>query len=165
MVELARLLLNESITTHPQQLLDAVSASGNALATGAVATNVSLGLLHHVLLQQSNAFMPPVGGPTACTGFYRKDEPPIVHNVSNQTAVVLPTGRSNSQRKAHGGTTTAGEAAGLVLWRARRAAVAWLSEASSVGDAEASALLAWLWHEGVLQGSRAQQEALAVINR
>lgn len=172
MVELARLLLNDSIITHPQQLQEAVKASGSAF-TG---TNITLGLLHHVLLQQPNAFMPPVAGPTACTGVYRKELPAIVQNVSNATAVV-PTGRSaygsvghqQQQRKQQKGSqgvgSAGGEAAGLALGRARRAAVAWLSEANSVGDAEASAMLGWLWHEGLLQGSRAQQEALAVITR
>jgi hypothetical protein len=60
---------------------------------------------------------------------------------------------------------SAAEAAQLAVWRARRAAVAWLVEASSVGDAEAASLLGWLWHDGVLQGSKAPQEALAVVSK
>jgi hypothetical protein len=184
MVELARLLLNEPLVTHPQQLEQAVTLPGASLAhhTALAATgntthvaNITVGLLHHILLQQRNAFMPPVAGPTACTGLYRRSVPALMQNVSNSTAVV-PTGRSTQavqvahQRRQQGlseagASSVQGDAAGLVVLRARRAAVAWLFEASSVGDAEASALLGWLWHDGVLQGSRAQQEALAVITR
>jgi hypothetical protein len=53
----------------------------------------------------------------------------------------------------------------VVVLRARRAAVSWLFEAGNVGDAEAAALLGWLWHIGLLQGSEAQQEALGVMSR
>lgn len=194
MVELARLLLSEDIITHPQHLQQAVSASNPQQLQQAVsvldavephtstgqaaessASNVTLGLLHHVLLQQANAFMPPVNGPTACTGMHRRQVPAVVSNVSNMLTV--PTARSTpggidggivQQGSSPGHMGSAGGGAsgvsGLMLLRARRAAVAWLSEASSVGDAEAAAQLAWLWHEGVLQGSRAKQEALAVIS-
>lgn len=187
MVELARLLLNEPLVTHPQQLEQAVTLPGALLTPHAAlaapgdrsahVANITVGLLHHILLHQRNAFMPPVAGPTACTGLYRRGVPALMQNVSNTTAVV-PTGRSSStqgvqvaqQRRQQGlseagAAAVQGDAAGLVVLHARRAAVAWLFEASSVGDAEASALLGWLWHDGVLQGTRAQQEALAVITR
>lgn len=198
MVELARLLLNESIITHPQHLqqalpgsptqaqhtlaLDQGTAARQPLASTSTAANASiaLGPLHHVLLQHPHAFMPPIAGATACTGFYRRQLPDIMQNVSNATtSAQLPTGRSpqgiaSARPPKHAGTqgsasnrvtATAAEAAGLMVWRARQAAVAWLWEANSVGDAEAAALLGWLWHEGVLQGSKAQQEALAVIKQ
>lgn len=177
MVELATLLLNESIVTHQDQLQQAVALSGLTLAKGnaaaapaAAGCNVSLGLLHYVLLQQPDAFMPPVAGLTACTGFYRREVPQVVHNVSiiraaAPTARSAPPGRPAQGSAADSASGVAGGAdvSGVLVLRARRAAVAWLSEASSVGDAEAAVLLGWLWHEGVLQGSRAQQEALAVI--
>lgn len=169
MVELARLLLNEPVITH-KQLSAAMSSkqlpqADLAQAAGASSGNLSLGLLHQVLLQQPDAFMPPVSGPTACTGLYRQHIPAIVHNVS--TGPAAPEGRSGqgASGRTRQQAAASGSVAGVLVLRARRAAVAWLFEAGSVGDAEASALLGWLWHDGLLQGSGAQQEALAVISR
>jgi hypothetical protein len=181
MVELARLLLNEPVITHKQQLQLAVAAASKQLPrvdpaqpAGASSGNLSLGLLHDVLLQQPDAFMPPVSGPTACTGLYRQQIPAIVHNVSaglagSQSPRSQQRGAGRTWRQGFSvdavGQSSGGSATGMVVLRARRAAVSWLFEAGSVGDAEAAALLGWLWHDGVLQGSGAQQEALAVISR
>lgn len=75
------------------------------------------------------------------------------------------TGAAGRLTGSAAGSMSVADAAQLAVWLARRAAVAWLVEASSVGDAEAASLLGWLWHDGVLQGTKAPQEALAVVSK
>jgi hypothetical protein len=187
MVELAQLLLDESISLNPQQLQ--VAAAGVALTSseqGQQAASAPAGPpgagdaavafpsavvqpLHQVLLGQARAFLPPLGGSTACTGLFRQHLQPAVDRVVAPPAVRTP-GSSSKDGQQHAGELAAvgdgATGAALAARRSRVAAVAWLAEAGSVGDVEALVTLGWLFHSAVVvQGNDTQQQSQAFMDK
>lgn len=116
-------------SSQPGQRLAARSGSGNPLSSSSTAVKGS---------SRSTSSRPaPPGG-------------------TEQTAVSAGGGSSSSNSGSSSGGSSSSSSSGpaasdtssLLVCRARRAAVAWLHEATHVGDVEAAAELAWLWQRG-----------------
>ncbi|KAF8065893.1 HRD3A [Scenedesmus sp. PABB004] len=148
---------------------DAAAAGGGEPPPPPLAPQPRVPLLHQALLADPDAFMPPVGGATLATGRTRHALAPAARHVLTSCSSTGPCsddgggGGGSSGGDGGGGEAAAaagaaaeGEAAGgrgvaalcALRVRARRAAVAWLAEASLLGDPEASVELAWLWARG-----------------